>query len=216
RPWKGASARRRHQHIRICCGCRLALQCPLPRLARAPTGATGRLVHYLGDCLRVSTSNNSPAGHATAVERAGGVGVHHGAARLAGPRRSRPDATTRRRRRRGHFGVAAPRRQSDPRCAYRYSHARTRDRTNLYPGYRFPSIPIPRGDGSASTVVCPRLPSRCVIEEQATAKNSVVRTATWRFRWGLSDYVNGPTPTTEGSLCGKCWDVIDLFAGIRA
>jgi hypothetical protein len=28
---------------------------------------------------------------------------------------------------------------------------------------------------------------------------------------GLSNYVNDPTPTTEGSLCGgKCWDVIDL------
>jgi hypothetical protein len=81
-------------------------------LARAPAGATGCLVHHLGDTLRVSTCDNPPAGHAAAVERTGGVGVRLGAARLAGPRPTRPDTTTRRRRWKGHFGVATSRRQS--------------------------------------------------------------------------------------------------------
>jgi hypothetical protein len=111
-PWRVVSARRRHQCPDLRRRCRLAISCALPRLARAPAGATGCLVHHLGDTLRVSTCDNPPAGHAAAVERTGGVGVRLGAARLAGPRPTRPDTTTRRRRWKGHFGVATSRRQS--------------------------------------------------------------------------------------------------------
>ena len=46
------------------------------------------------------------------MERTGGVGVRLGAARLAGPRPTRPDTTTCRRRWKGHFGIATSRRQS--------------------------------------------------------------------------------------------------------
>jgi hypothetical protein len=66
KPWKAASARRRHQCAGLRRRCRLAVSSPLPRSARTPTGATGCLVHHLGDPLRVSTRNNPPVGHATA------------------------------------------------------------------------------------------------------------------------------------------------------
>jgi predicted nucleic acid-binding protein len=71
---------------------------------------------------------------------------------LASPGNTRPDPTSRRRRRADHFGVAASRRQPAPRRAHRHSHARARDRTNLHARYRFQSISVPRSGRSASTV----------------------------------------------------------------
>src|SRR5437870_2787088 len=68
-PWRVASARRRHQCAGLRRRCGLAISYRLPRLARAPTGATGCLVHYLGDPLRVSARDNTRAGHATDMER---------------------------------------------------------------------------------------------------------------------------------------------------
>src|SRR5262249_62015679 len=57
-PWRVASARRRHQCAGLRRRCGLAISYRLPRLARAPTGATGCLGHYLGilyEFLRVTT-----------------------------------------------------------------------------------------------------------------------------------------------------------------
>jgi hypothetical protein len=61
----------------------------------------------LYEFLRVTTH---PRVMRTGVERTGFVGVRHRAARLARPRRSRPDTTTLRRRRGSYFGVAISRR----------------------------------------------------------------------------------------------------------
>jgi Ribbon-helix-helix protein, copG family len=48
-PWRVASARRRYQCAGLRRRCGLAISYRLPRLARATTGVSGCLVHYLGD-----------------------------------------------------------------------------------------------------------------------------------------------------------------------
>src|SRR5262249_29126222 len=56
-PWRVASARRRHQCAGLRRRCGLAISYRLPRLARAPTGATGCLVYYLDDPLCEASQN---------------------------------------------------------------------------------------------------------------------------------------------------------------